>query len=854
MIFSRLFKTKNKWQAKDSNDRIAAINEELSITKLEEREVLLTLLRTDNHELVRRAALLKLHDFDTYVTTSSDNDNERVKQFAHAQVSTILANKHGICLTTEQKQHFLQQKSSEHFLTLWLEQEQEPALIVNLFSQVSQNRNVAHLFSQLFAKKQNTDIQSQLLDLSLVELGDINFLTKLLKKSASKTVSLLIEEKLSQLLAVQEKPKKVQKQYQLLLSKLLALKDLIDYGVYQTKRTQLEQAWQQDLTLLTCLTDEQQQTLKQKHQKITEQLTQLFEPKAEAYQQAVIAKQLLVDQQIAQDAFKATIASINQVITTAALSEAIDEQCLDEQCFDEQKITAQLSTLEQDIKNSVLNTSEQANLIKQVLTLTKRLTQLPEIAQSVSDATDLMVKISQLSLPQSLAELNEGEGTYNAWLVKWKAVESKSFGVLPSSIKSGHQEITTRWQQKLKPLQVEQKQLFNQAKKKLIDIKRLLINGKFKVCFGLFKGVKQTLPLLSPSQQQQLQRDYDHVNEKMTEISDWEHYIATPRKHQLLEEITVLVQSPLDNLNDQADKVKQFRKTWNSLGHADETVNNALNEQFNQACEQAFAPCRLFYSNQEKSRVQHLLDRNNIINQANFISEEFLANQAVEQTVNQTSKEKSVGFKALDGQLNKLQQSWNQAGEVDRTEYSQLQKKFKQALEPIKTAIKVFHADNSQKKQALILQAQEQLTVDDVFQAIEHIKQLQQQWRDIGFAGSRQENKLWQTFRQVNDEIFAKRTHLKTAQHDTQMKLTEQFSQRLVDIKARLNTENTEILGTESEKTMLNQAQQEAQALLSAVVANKPVIKKVANDIEAFLKNLQGLLTAQLAQEQRVSW
>ncbi|MBL0711876.1 MAG: DUF349 domain-containing protein, partial [Colwellia sp.] len=38
------------------------------------------------------------------------------------------------------------------------------------------------------------------------------------------------------------------------------------------------------------------------------------------------------------------------------------------------------------------------------------------------------------------------------------------------------------------------------------------------------------------------------------------------------------------------------------------------------------------------------------------------------------------------------------------------------------------------------------------------------------------------------------------------------------------------------------------------VVANKPVIKKVANDIEAFLKNLQGLLTAQLAQEQRVSW
>ncbi|MCW8866229.1 MAG: DUF349 domain-containing protein [Colwellia sp.] len=840
MIFSRLFTKKNKWQAKDSNVRIAAINEELSITNADDKKVLLALLNTDSSELVRRAALLKLNDFDIYLLASHENDNASVKQFAFDQVISILTNEHNIRLSTQQKQDLIQQPSCDVFLTPWLQKESDPQVVTAIFShqnlqsaQPNQKKNIGHLFAQLFTHKQEQAVQSQLLALPITELSDISFLTKLQKKSASKAVSAMLAEKIEQLLIAEEKPKKLQKQLQLVLSKLLALKDINDYGLYQDKRSELEKEWQQGQESFTCLAEEQQAQLTQKYQKIGAQLMQLFAPKAEAYQQERIAEQLFIDKQETKKHFDLVIADINQVITTAVF----EDNSLDEVVF-----SKQLASLQQEVESSVLNETEQAKYVSQLSELAKRLTQLPEIAQSVSEATHLISKISQLAIPQNIEELNERQSIYNDWLINWKAVERKASGVLPTSIKDAHKEITGHWGQGLKPLVAEQKKLFSQTRKKLADIKRLLTNGKFKVCFGLFKGVKKDLTLLSEQQQHQLQRDFEQVSEKMSELSDWEHYIATPRKQQLLEEITALVQTPLDNPNDQADKVKQYRKIWNSLGHADEDVDKALNEQFNQACEQAFAPCRLFYAEQEKLRGQNLLERKAIISQATQIAQAFTESQAVEKT----ALELAANFKQLDGQLNKLQQAWSQVGEVDRKEYQKLQHTFKQTLHPVKTAIKAFHENNSHKKQELILQAKQQLTVEDVFKAIEEVKQLQQQWRDVGFAGSRQENKLWQEFRQVNDEIFARRTQIKTEQHEAQAELAAQFNQSLADIKEKL--------GNVADKVVLNQAKQDAEALLTSVIANKPVIKSVAHTIETFIKTLQEQLTKQKEQEQRESW
>lgn len=857
MIFN-LFKSKKSWQHKDSNVRIGAINDELTNNNSEDKAVLLSLLHDDDSELVRRAVLLKLNSLEHYLNESVVNNNKNVRAFAKAQVQDILSGKHNIILSTKEKQDFLSKviestKTNQELgvdssvLNQWLDHENEPCLVVSLFEILVHNKNTAQFLLQTFTKKQSAEIQKHLMSLELNELNDVSLLTKLSKKAINDEVVQVINTRLSQLIEEKEKPIRVLKQKQLILSKLLALKDQSDYAHYLTNKSVLVEAWEQDNSDITCLPKEEQEILLNKFNKIMGQLTQIFAPKEEAYQQAKIAEKLLNEKNSAKERFNKTIAQLNEKITAAVFDGSLEGATSDKQGDNntEEKFLTTLDTLNDNITASVLNNKEQNEFLQKSEQLRVRLTQLPEIAQSVSEATYLISNISQLTLPESLNELNERQQTYNDWLSNYKAVNKKAHGVLPQSITESYKEITQSWQNGLRPLQQEQKKLFEQTKKKLIDLKRLLLGGKYKVCFGLFKGVNQAITLLSIQQQQQLQRDFDNVSKRMAEISDWEHYIATPRKQELLVEINALVTTPLDDPNAQANKVKQYRKTWNSLGHADEDIDKELNEQFNLACEQAFAPCRLFYAEQEKMRAQHLVTRNEIITQAQDLAE-MLQPENTDST--------TVDFKAIDGKLNKLQQRWQQAGEVDREQYQKLFKQFKNIIQPIKNAIKAFHDANSNKKQALIVEAEQQLANEDTYQAIENVKKLQAQWREISFAGAHQESKLWQKFRAINDQVFAKRDQAKSEQKSELAQVAEAFNKTLIDIKVSLNDVADDSKENSIEKNTIINAKTQAEELLSQVIANKPVIKSVASEIEVFIKQLNKKIEHIIAEEEKESW
>jgi hypothetical protein len=149
-----------------------------------------------------------------------------------------------------------------------------------------------------------------------------------------------------------------------------------------------------------------------------------------------------------------------------------------------------------------------------------------------------------------------------------------------------------------------------------------------------------------------------------------------------------------------------------------------------------------------------------------------------------------------------------------------------------------------------IAQAEQQLVAEDIFQAIENIKRLQQQWREVGFAGSQQESKLWQKFRKVNDQVFAKRDQAKSEQQTEQAQLAETFNQTLVTIKTSIE-EQTE---TTIEKANLLNAKEQAENLLEQVVASKPVIKSVASTIEIFIKQLNTKLIKLNAEQESKSW
>ena len=115
MIFSKLFK-KAKWQHKDSNIRISAVNEELSLANPEQKEILISLLNNDVSELVRRAVLLKVNDFQVWLNASEKNTNKKITEYANTQVEKILLGQHTVTLSTEEKIDFLASHDKNKFL------------------------------------------------------------------------------------------------------------------------------------------------------------------------------------------------------------------------------------------------------------------------------------------------------------------------------------------------------------------------------------------------------------------------------------------------------------------------------------------------------------------------------------------------------------------------------------------------------------------------------------------------------------------------------------------------------------------------------------------------------------------
>jgi exonuclease SbcC len=805
MIFSKFFKA--KWQSKEHNVRLTAINEDLSSSNPDELVILTTLAQKDPNELVRRAALLKIAKFSVWHQNSIDNDNKKVREYCIKQVEKILLGQHDITISNQDKLALLKTNDKLPSLELWLQSETQADVVIALFEKI----NKPSLTLSIFTHKQNEIVQTFLLQQTL----PVDVLDKLIKKSCNEQIKNQIEQKIEQLKVLAEQPDKIKKGVQLVLAKLLALKDVNDYLQIKEKQTDLEEQWHSYHQDFYCLTSHESDSFNQKYKVINAQLIKHFAPLHEAYEQQIIADKLIHDKKVANEHFNRQLNEISQKLTTTIFESGE---------LDEAQYQHQLEQLISEISASILSKKEQDSFIVLVKAQSKKLALLPEIAQSVSDATHLISKISQVALPKDIDELNLRKPLFDEWLQEWKSVEQKAAGVLPQTIVDAFKEIKKQWQQGLKSLLKEQGLLLAQCQKKIADVKRLIISGKYNAAFGVFKKAKKHYDGLSDEQKSRVQRDFDDISDKIAELSDLEHSIATPRKHQLLADIQLLVNQPLDNPNDQAAKVKQFRVTWNSLGHAEETVEKELNYQFNALCEQAFAPCRLFYAEQENLREQHLVTRQQLIVNAQSFADDFT------KKISEGTDNKAIDWKFTDGTLNKLSQQWQNSGQVDKQKFQLLNEAFNESLQPVKLELRNYHQRNSDSKNLLIAQVTQALSDEDVFSAIESVKKLQTQWQAIGYSGQREENQLWQKFRKVNDQLFAKRDEAKLVEQSDrqhqQVELTEQlgnYQQQIVD---------------QSSASDLLTIQENIEALRLKIVSQKPVIKSAVTQAEKLLTQI----------------
>ncbi|WP_448549839.1 DUF349 domain-containing protein [Thalassotalea fusca] len=809
MIFDKLFKP--KWQHKDSSVRIEAIETLLSVDQQDNVETLKWLVENDEVDLVRRAALIKLNAFEEWLNAAQFNSCQKTKAFAEKKVENIVFGQDkSITLSVQQKFTLLDNALKPSFIEAWLNVEDDPNLIITLYEKLEKPQYKL----RTFAEKATPAVQSYLVEAT----DDVATLEKMLKKACADDVASLIQQRITAILEEANKPKVLTKKTQLTLSKLLALREESDYEVMLAKRANLEKEWLSLVSDFDCLDNANE--FEAKYSDINAQLDKVFSHKAEAYEQEKIAKQLAKQKQQQYNEFLQKLEHIQSSITDAIFENVT---------LDNVEVKQQLGMLSQSVKSSSIDQEKQEQLIELADSLVSKLDNLSEIAASVTQATHLIAKASQLSHANELSEFNEKFAQYSQWQKQWQSVVEVAEGYLPQAVLDAHKQIAADWQSKSEPFRKEQQKLFHVVKKKFADINRLINSGKFNAVFGIFKKASRQYSLLSERHQQSLKKELDKFSEKIDELSDWEHYVATPKKQKLLEDVIALAETPLDNPVSQSNKVKEYRKLWNSFGHAEDDLENELNDAFNQACEKAFEPCRKYFAEQEKIREKNLAVKQAIIEEAQVLAKELADEED----------------KALDTKLNKLKQRWRQSGDIDRKRYLECKTSFEQAIAPIKSKVYQYHQDNATAKQALIAQAKQALAMDDVFEATNIVKGLQKAWASVGYSGVKFENDLWHSFRQVNDQVFAKRDIQK--QQDASLLQTQ-----VNDWQAQLD----ELLNIAREPSIkvFDESLEQLNDLLYAVKSNKhsdkQLINKIYDAIEQFKSERKKIKSAQ----QKLHW
>ncbi|WP_068546384.1 DUF349 domain-containing protein [Thalassotalea crassostreae] len=809
MILDKFFKA--KWQSKDANVRVLAINE-FSLTA-ENNEIIKQLIANDPSELVRRTGLIKLNQFDVFIDAAHNNSNNQIKQFARERSEQCILNNEA---NLQQKKSYLESCNKSGFIEQWLMVEHDHQLIKSILNKV----NKPSLLGQYLLKTSNFDLQDELLS----RLTDLNLVEKLVKKASDDKLVSKLTTIAKRLKEQAEKPEKLTKEIQLLLSKFLALKEQHDYELVVARRNEIEQQWQTANKEIDCLSTDEQQLIFDKYENIKQQINKHFAPLEEAYrhQQAVAEqkqKQLQYQQQ-----FTSKIESISHQISDAVFKNTD---------LDQSVVRDELMQLEKDIGRSTLDEAAKKTILEQTKQLIKKLNQLPEVAESVSQATSLISKLSTLALPQNLEELNQRAPVFYEWKAQWKKINELANEILPVSITAARDELIKNWQQALKPLSKEQHELFDHVCRKIAELKRLINGGKYKSAFGLHKKLTFTILDLSASQQQKIEKEFSVVSDKIKELHELESFVVTPRKQQVIEDVQMLVEKPITNIAEQSNKVKEFRRIWNSLGHADEALEHELNAKFNELCELAFAPCREYYAKQGEVRKQHLADKKLLL-------------QQIEALLNDTKLEndESINWRQIDTKLHKLITAWRKVGEVDRDEYESLQEQYKALINPIKQGIHQYQNTNAELKQNIIDKAKGLVNSDDTFSATNELKNLQSKWKTIGFAGPHKDNSLWQSFRKVNDQVFNKRDDVVKQQQQEEQQQIRQLNEQFSIIEAQLNTANT--------KQELTKTLADFKQLLVTVKTEKVQDKGLLNKITSSIKHSENKLDALKVEKSRL--
>jgi hypothetical protein len=263
---------------------------------------------------------------------------------------------------------------------------------------------------------------------------------------------------------------------------------------------------------------------------------------------------------------------------------------------------------------------------------------------------------------------------------------------------------------------------------------------------GLRRAIEAKLPALAVPPH--LARQLQQLNEKLEELKEWKNYAVAPKRAELIEDMESLIGSS-EAPQALADRIKHLQEEWKTISKGIVVSESEADwQRFHQASVSAYAPCREYFEAQAKLRQDNLAKRRDVL-------ERLLAFETAQAG-------DAPDWRGIAAVLREAPLEWRRHFPVDRAARLALQKEFDACLRRLEERLDAWHAGNAAEKKLLIERASQLLNQDDGREAVDAVKRLQLQWKDVGPADREQERRLWEEFRGQCDAVFQKRQQAHT--------------------------------------------------------------------------------------------
>lgn len=356
-----------------------------------------------------------------------------------------------------------------------------------------------------------------------------------------------------------------------------------------------------------------------------------------------------------------------------------------------------------------------------------------------------------------------------------------------------------------------------QLAKTLNELEQHINDGLLKEANKSHQQAVQAIKKLSQKESKKFQRQFQSLTAQLAEIRDWQGFAATPKKEALCDSMEALIDSNID-ASLLADKIHELQEEWKTLGPIARSDDKALWNRFSAAADKAYEPCKAHFAEMAVQRQRNLSNRQELVG------------QLVEYEANMDWDNADWGI--VQKTLDTAREAFRSFSPVDRHEHKASQASLQEISDKIYSHIKAEYQRNIEAKEGLIAQASALQDVEDLSQAIEQSKQLQQDWKTIGMTPNKADQKLWQAFRAACDAVFARRD--------------EQRQQNKVQIEASIEQANAIVARAEAianeTKDGANSEQQAALQLCQNEFAELSMPKSIYTKLRKRLADAQQLL------------